>query len=72
MSDILTNTDEHMEPTICPLAVECDFTVERIDGMGGIGSTRRVTFKGYATDEVCAALVGAIGMVLVDESEETE
>ena len=45
---------------------------ERIDGMGGMGSTRRVTFKGYATDEVCVALVGAIGMVLTDESEETE
>ena len=31
-----------------------------------------VTFKGYATDEVCAALVGAIGMVLTDESEDNE
>lgn len=72
MSDILSNVDEHVEPTIRPLAVECEFGVERIDGMGGIGSTRRVTFKGYATDEVCAALVGAIGMVLVDESEEHE
>lgn len=71
MSDI-HNMDDGMEPTICPLAVECEFGVERIDGMGGMGSTRRVTFKGYATDEVCAALVGAIGMVLTDESEETE
>ena len=72
MTDILSNMDEHMEPSVCPLAIECDFTVEHIDGMGGIGSTRRVTFKGYATDEVCAALVGAIGMVLPDESEEHE
>lgn len=72
MSDILGNVDEHVEPTICPLAVECEFRVERIDGMGGMGSTRRVTFKGYATDEICAALVGAIGMVLTDESEEHE
>lgn len=72
MSDILSNVDESTEPTICPLAIECEFGVERIDGMGGMGSTRRVTFKGYATDEVCAALVGAIGMVLTDESEETE
>ena len=71
MSDILSNVED-MEPTICPLAVECEFGVERIDGMGGMGSTRRVTFKGYATDEVCAALVGAIGMVLTDESEGTE
>lgn len=70
MSDILSV--KGMEPTISPLAVECEFGVERIDGMGGMGSTRRVTFKGYATDEVCAALVDAIGMVLTDESEDNE
>ena len=69
MSDILSNVDEHMEPSVCPLAIECEFGVERIDGMGGMGSTRRVTFKGYATDEIRAALVSAIGMVLTDESE---
>ena len=69
MSDILSNVDGRMEPSVCPLAIECEFGVECIDGMGGIDSTRRVTFKGYATDEVCAALVGAIGMVLTDESE---
>ena len=72
MSDILSNVDGRMEPSVCPLAIECEFGVERIDGMGGIDSTRRVTFKGYATDEVCAALVGAIDMVMTDESEETE
>ena len=72
MSDILSNVNESMEPTVCPLAIECDFTVERIDGLGGMGDTRRVTFKGYATDEVCAALVNAIGMVLTDESEDSQ
>ncbi len=72
MSDILGSVDGSMEPTIRPLAIECEFGVERIDGMGGMGSTRRVTFKGHATDEVCAALVGAIGMVLTDESEDNE
>ena len=71
MSDLLC-MDESVKPSICPLAVECEFGVECIDGMGGIDSTRRVTFKGYATDEVCAALVGAIDMVMTDESEETE
>lgn len=71
MSDILSSVED-MEPAICPLAVECEFGVERIDGIGGMGSTRRVTFKGHATDEVCAALVGAIGMVLTDESEDSQ
>ena len=33
MSDILSNVGD-TEPTICPLDVECEFTVERIDGMG--------------------------------------
>ena len=68
MSDILSNVGD-TEPTICPLAVECEFTVERIDGMGGMSGTRRVTFKGYATDAICAALVGAIGDVLDGDAE---
>lgn len=74
MNDILSYDGERVASTsdvLEPVAVECEFTVERIDGMGGMGSTRRVTFKGYATDEVRAALVGAIGDVL-DGKEEDE
>lgn len=69
MNDILSNVED-MEPSISPLVVECEFGVERIDGIGGMSGTRRVTFKGYATDAICAALVGAIGMVLTNESED--
>lgn len=76
MNDILSHDSEYAasaNDVLEPVAVECEFGVERIDGMGGMSGTRRVTFKGYATDEVRAALVGAIGMVLTDESEgETE
>ena len=71
MNDILSYDGERVASTsdvLEPVAVECEFTFERIDGVGGMGSTRRVTFKGYATDGGCAALVGAIGMVLTDES----
>ena len=75
MSDILSYDGERVASTkdvLEPVAVECEFGVERIDGMGGMSGTRRVTFKGYATDAICAALVDAIGMVLTDESEEHE
>ena len=51
MSDLLC-MDESVKPSICPLAVECEFGVERIDGMGGIGSTRRVTFISSTTAAV--------------------
>jgi len=72
MNDILSYDGERVASTndvLEPVAVECEFTVERIDGMGGMSGTRRVKFNGYATDAICAALVGSIGMVLTDESE---
>lgn len=72
MNDILSYDGERVASTSDvpePVAVECEFTVERIDGMAGVGSTRRVTFKGYATDAICAALVGAIGDVLDGDAE---
>ena len=74
MNDILSYDGERVTSTsdvLEPVAVECEFTVERIDGMGGMSGTRRVTFKGYATNAICAALVGVIGDVL-DGKEESE
>ena len=72
MSDILSYDGERLASTIDgpePVAVECEFTVERIDGMSGMSGTRRVTFKGYATDAICTALVGVIVDVLDGDAE---
>lgn len=62
------------EPTILPMYVECKFTVENDEGNGGDfekntgGSRRRrrVTFEGYATDELYAALTDAVREVVDD------
>lgn len=51
------------------LAYECKFTVESTGNMGGdwqrnlggVHEQKRVTFEGYATQELYAALIDAIG-----------
>ena len=60
------------EPSIKPLYVECKFTVESRQGRGGdfernIGGNmtdKRVTFEGFATNELYNALMGAVADVL--------
>ena len=62
---------EGTEPTIEPLAVECKFTVEHKEGLGGdwernAGGTHRqrsITFEGYATMDVMHELAEAIRRV---------
>ena len=59
------------EQTVEPLAVECKFTVEHKEGLGGdwernVGGTNRqrsITFEGYATMDVMHELAEAIRRV---------
>ena len=66
------------QPSIKPLYVECKFTVESRQGRGGdwernIGGNmtdKRVTFEGFATNELYNALMDAVADVLhVDSCE---
>lgn len=45
-------------------AIECSFTVERSGGLGAMGESSLVKFKGYATPTLYAALADAIGKVV--------
>ena len=62
------------EPTVEPLAVECKFTVEHKEGLGGdfesnFGGTnrqRRIEFEGNATMDVMRELAEAIRAVAGD------
>ena len=62
----------NMEPQIKPLFVECKFTVECNEGQGGdfeknIGGVQRrtrISFDGYATDELYRAVMDAVGKVV--------
>ena len=64
----LHNTEPHTKP----LAYECKFTVEGRGGVGGdwernaggMTGEKRVTFEGYASPELCYALIEAIGKVI--------
>lgn len=66
----LVLTPEEMETA--PYMVECKFTVEHREGIGGdfernVGGTqehKRITFEGYATSQLYDALMNAIGEVL--------
>lgn len=72
MSDTPIITTRETEPSISLMAYECKFTVESRGGVGGdfqrnIGGAtgeKRVTFDGYASPELCAALIDAIGKVM--------
>lgn len=69
MSDNELNTIEVGEPEY--RFIECKFTVESRECLGGdwaknIGGAKkekRVTFDGYATNDLYAALIDAIGKV---------
>lgn len=72
-TDMLTvSTDE---PTILPMYIECKFTVENDEGdggdweknTGGKRRRRRVTFEGYATNELYTALMDATRGVVCDD-----
>lgn len=56
---IITSYDGDSEK-FTPIAYECKFAVERTGNMGGAHEQRRVTFEGYATPELYAALTEAI------------
>ena len=58
---ILPTKDEQV---IRPMAYECKFTVESRSEVGGIQSEKRVTFDGYASDELYAALIDMMGKVM--------
>ncbi|MBR3313870.1 MAG: hypothetical protein IKG18_07000 [Atopobiaceae bacterium] len=64
MSDkpILTTYD--MEPSVEIMAYECKFTVTASEGLGGAIKNTEVTFEGYASGELFAAIVDAIGKVV--------
>lgn len=70
MSDNELNTIEVGEPEY--RLVECKFTVESMEylggdwakNIGGANKEKRVTFDGYATNELYAALIDAIGKVV--------
>ena len=67
---IITTGD--VESHVRLIAYECKFTVESREGTGGdfernVGGSRkeqRVTFEGYASPEMCDALIAAIGKVV--------
>lgn len=56
---IITHYDGESD-TFTPLAYECKFTVEGTGNIGGMHEQRRVTFEGYATHELYAAIIEAI------------
>jgi len=65
-------TTEEQELAVEPITYECKFTVESRGGVGGdfqrnIGGMqgeKRVTFDGYASPELYAALIDAMGKVV--------
>ena len=59
---ILTTYD--MESSVEIMAYECKFTVTASEGLGGAIKNTEVTFEGYASGELFAALVDAIGKVM--------
>lgn len=72
MSDMPIITTSEVEPSVSLMVYECKFTVESRGGVGGdfqcnIGGTtgeKRVTFDGYASPEMYAALIDAMGKVV--------
>lgn len=66
---ILSTKDE---PVIRPMAYECKFTLESRGGVGGdwernvggMQGEKRVTFDGYASEDLYAALIDMMGKVM--------
>ena len=52
------------QPEVTPMAYECKFTVESRSEVGGIQSEKCVSFNGYASPELYAALIDAMGKVV--------
>lgn len=52
------------EQEVRPMAYECKFTVEARSDVGSIQGEKCVTFDGYASDELYAALIDAMGKVV--------
>lgn len=59
---IITNYDGESE-TFTPIAYEYKFTVEYTGNAGEAHEQRRVTFDGYATPELYAALTEAVARI---------
>ena len=57
-------TTEEQELAVEPMAYECKFTVESRGGVSGATGEKRVTFSGYASPELYAALVDAMEKVV--------
>ena len=73
---IITHYDGESD-SFTTLVCECKFTVESTGNMGGdwernvggLHEQKRVTFEGYATRELYAALIDAIGKTAGGEVE---
>ena len=64
MNDMSILTTHDIEPSVEIMAYECKFTVTASEGLGGSIKNAEVTFEGYASGELFAALVDAIGKVM--------
>ena len=59
------NIIENIEPpSIEPYLIECKFTVESNGTLGEAISRKRITFEGYATDELYETLMNAVTKVV--------
>ena len=61
MSDMPILTTHDIEPSVEVMAYECKFTVTASEGLGGAIKNTEITFEGYASGELFAAIVDAIG-----------
>lgn len=66
---IITYYDGESE-TFTPIAYECKFTVEGTGNAGELHEQKRVTFEGYATHELYAAVIDAIRQTAGAEVDE--
>lgn len=51
-------------PSIRPIYVECKFTFETCEELNGGSRDKRITFDGYAKDELYSAVMAAISKVV--------
>ena len=59
------NIIENIEPpSIEPYLIECKFTIESKGTLGEAVSNKRITFEGYATDELYGAVMNAVMKVV--------
>ena len=61
MNDISDNVVmPNEQPSIKPYMVECKFTVESKNELGNAMENRRITFEGYATNELYSAIMDVV------------